>query len=254
MGSKAANRRKFLTANPVCCFCGSAPATTEDHVPARVCFKDRVWPEGFVFPACADCNGKDRASELVVAFHIHSMTENVVEFTEVMHGLRNNFPEALPDPFMSPGAKAKALSKRGITLRGHQIPFAPIVKLAAEADEHFHRFTRKLAKAIYYKVTGQPAPAGYRFITHWTTADQPDAEETIGAFVQMMPQIEVGARGNTDLGNQFAYRFNASIDRDVLIFTANFSDRFFLSGMGGLPGSQIEFDRFLGLSSWRETA
>lgn len=44
-------KQEFLKQHPVCFNCGTAAATTEDHVPSRECFVDRHWPEGFVFPA-----------------------------------------------------------------------------------------------------------------------------------------------------------------------------------------------------------
>ena len=41
----------------MCIFCGgNKPATTMEHCPPRAMFQNRQWPEGFEFPACADCN------------------------------------------------------------------------------------------------------------------------------------------------------------------------------------------------------
>jgi hypothetical protein len=254
MGAKSAKKRAFLAAHPTCYFCGTAASTTEDHVPARVCFKDRAWPEGYVFPACAACNAKDKDSEQVVAFHLHSMTDNTEDFARAYAGLKNNYPSALPNPFMTPGEKAKALSARGITLPGHQIWRAPIVKLSPEAHQHFHRFGRKLGKALYYKVVGRPAPPDFRLITHWLVADTIDANKTLDTIIGIMPILAVGARGNVDLGNQFAYRYNVSTDGDVMVQTSNFNDKVFITSLGGRESGGILFDQFLRLPSWRETS
>src|SRR4051794_40646259 len=65
---KRAIREQFLKDHPLCCFCGGATtATTEDHVPSRALFRDRQWPEGYVFPACQKCNGVSSKHELIIA-------------------------------------------------------------------------------------------------------------------------------------------------------------------------------------------
>lgn len=253
MGDKKARKAAFLAAHPVCYLCGMASSTTEDHVPARICFKDRAWPDGYVFPACASCNAKDKDAEQVVAFHLHSMTDNTAEFARAYAGLKNNYPSALPNPFMSLGDKAKALSARGISVPLQELWRAPVVRLAPEAHDYFHRFGRKLAKALYYKVTGRPAQSQFRIITHWLVADTPEANDMLDSIIRIMPTLEVGGRVNVDLGNQFAYRYNATAEGDLMVQTSNFSDKVFITSLGGIEGKGLDFERFLATPPWRET-
>ncbi|MEW6597320.1 MAG: hypothetical protein AB1429_07475 [Pseudomonadota bacterium] len=253
MGAKKANLAKFLTNHPVCYVCGIAPSTTKDHVPAQVCFVNRESPEGYVFPACADCNAKDRKSEQVVAFHIHAISGHANEFSRTYSGLKNNSPSALPNPYMSLGEKAKALSARGITLPASQIPLAPVVKVAPETHDHFHRFGRKLGKALYYKVMGQPTPPDFRIITNWLVADMIPTNEIISTFINIMPNLKVGNRVNVDIGDQFGYRYNVTRDGDVMIQTSNFNNKIFITSFGAQPnGVSLEFDRFLEIPGWKE--
>ncbi len=252
MGAKRQKREAFLRAHPVCCHCGTAPATTEDHVPARICFKDKAWPEGYVFPACEACNLKDRDAEFVVAFHLHSMTDNVADFQRAYVGLRNNYPAALPSPIISVGEKAKALSRRGITVPAWQIPFAPIVKLSADAHQYFHRFAGKLAKAFYYKAASTPMPAHFRTITQWLVADSNEAVAMLDAIVSILPNVDVGQRVNVSLGNQFVCRH--LLFAQGFVQTSGFNDQVFFTSISAGPDSGVDFDGFLKLASWKEAS
>jgi hypothetical protein len=253
MGAQKAKKAAFLANHPVCCFCGTAAATTDDHVPARVCFKGRQWPEGYVFPACAECNARHKDAEQVVAFHLHAMTDAERDFAQAYGGLKNNYPKALPDPFMSLAEKAKALSARGITVPFSHLLMAPVVKLSPEVHDYFHRFGRKLAQAFYYKAVGRPTPPGFRIVTHWLVGDTREANETLEGFISFMPTLEVGRRVNVDLGNQFAYRYNVSPEGDWMVQTSNFNDKVFITSLSGRDDRGLDFDRFLTLPSWRET-
>lgn len=68
MGANVSRKKLFLAQHPLCCFCGGhRPSAEPDHVPSRVLFDKRQWPEGFEFPACIDCNRATRHDEQVVA-------------------------------------------------------------------------------------------------------------------------------------------------------------------------------------------
>ena len=252
MGARNNKKRDFLKNNPICYMCGLESATTQDHVPARICFINKDWPDGFVFPACEKCNAKDRDSEIVVAFHIHAATGNNKDFEKVYNGIRNNYPSTLPNPFMTIGEKAKALSRRGISLPANKILVAPVVKISPDVHEHFHRFGRKLAKALYYKEFSRPAATNFRIITHWLIADTPESNNILDSIIELMPKLEIGQRLNADIGNQFAYRFNVSSSGEFMMQTSNFSDKVFITSIGGTDRSEIDFEQFLNQQSWRE--
>lgn len=254
MGQKAARKKAFLAAHPICAFCGVAPATTEDHVPARVFFANRQAPDGYIFPACDKCNRKDRDAEQVVAFHLYAIKRDSPEFMNVYQGVKNNRPDALPNPFLTPGQKAKALLARGIRLPASALASAPVVSLSPEMSEDCHRFAGKLTKALYYRLAGRPVPPGFRIVTHWTTADQPGATDLLKTMFGFMPGGEIGARTNVDLGEQFAYRYNVSAGQEVFVFTAGLSNVLFFTGMCARGGDGLDFEKFLTLPSWREAS
>src|SRR5438309_3008238 len=106
----------FLEKHPICCFCGGAArAETIDHVPPRTLFRDRRWPEGFIFPACNRCNDVTRKDELLVAmlgrmFPDAEKVEHKKEITSLMEGVNNNFPGLLASMHV-PRARERRLIK-----------------------------------------------------------------------------------------------------------------------------------------------
>jgi hypothetical protein len=109
MGEEVRRKRLFLAKHPLCCFCGGTePAVTEDHIPARSFFTERRWPEGFVFPACWNCNAAlgwtNRfaiSCRAVTPWAASSLPEINDEFNAALTALVNNHPgileELLPD-------------------------------------------------------------------------------------------------------------------------------------------------------------
>ena len=68
MGSATRRRKLFLKENPLCAFCGGAEAaTTIEHCPPKALFKNKIWPEGFEFPACSKCNNDTSDYDLIVS-------------------------------------------------------------------------------------------------------------------------------------------------------------------------------------------
>ena len=103
MGAKSIRKRKFLLEHPLCCFCGGTAASAEpDHVPSRVFFESRQWPEGFEFPACVKCNRATRHDEQVVAMlswiYPDATTEaGKAEVQERIRAVAHNYPAILEE-------------------------------------------------------------------------------------------------------------------------------------------------------------
>ena len=101
MGSRADRHKQSFAAHPWCCFRGgNVRATEEDHLPSRILFDDRRWPEGYVFPACEACNGASRHDEQVVAMlsRIYPDPKTPKEHaavTERIRAVAHNFPEIM---------------------------------------------------------------------------------------------------------------------------------------------------------------
>ena len=48
--------KTLIEQHPTCCFCGVRPTVTEEHVPSRQFFFDKLRPNQLVVPSCKPCN------------------------------------------------------------------------------------------------------------------------------------------------------------------------------------------------------
>jgi hypothetical protein len=93
------NTAAFLAQYPICCFCGgNTPATTVGHVPNRAFFERKMWPDGYIFPACDVCQGDARTTDLVTAAVARispGMSSTALREVRALYaGFRNNDREA----------------------------------------------------------------------------------------------------------------------------------------------------------------
>jgi hypothetical protein len=133
MGQRAAKRRKFLEAHPFCFFCGQRSETI-DHVPNRECFDNRVWPEGYEFPACERCNRAAGQNEQAVAFYLHMTNfdrNTVTDQAKKLHrGVINNTPEMLPSLDVTANDRRRTFRRFGL-VKPDGIPWndVPVIKV-----------------------------------------------------------------------------------------------------------------------------
>lgn len=174
--------KRFLAAHPTCCFCGgSAPATTQDHVPARSFFRDRRHPAGLEFPACASCQERTSDAEdvarLVALRQGAAFNPEVREYVEENHrSINRGLAERRP------GMKFIAYAPDG---REIHVLSPKVQKALIEAQ-------RKLALALYYRLTGAilgpercvaltfyPVSDGRRVAEYWRTLDQKPPDQSM---------------------------------------------------------------------------
>jgi hypothetical protein len=155
MGVSRKKRETFFLAHPKCCFCGgSENATQIDHIPSRACFDDRIFPDGFEFPACDACNSGTSNEEQWVAMLSHMLSHpgEVIkpdQFGRYIKGVANN----LPDLF----AKTNAVRR---------VPGGGLIEIPFEHRPVIDIVLSKWAKAFYYMDTGQIVPCAASIITH----------------------------------------------------------------------------------------
>lgn len=212
MGEKSKRRAVFLAAHPFCCFCGgTVPATTIDHVPARTCFYRRTGPEGFEFPACHSCQTATRIDELVFGFYARLMDHDDGRYDEndasrLLEGMRNNAPHLIPNLELSANEKRRALKEYGIARPTAE--FLEDVPMAGVPKEFHGAATivgRKLALATHYRELGSIAGLDCRVTVHWSQLQIPAGADLSDKLSLLLENRTVGARVNTDIGDQFSY-------------------------------------------------
>jgi hypothetical protein len=241
-----ARKKRFLGEHPICCFCGGkTPAAEGDHIPSRVCFDFRQWPEGFEFPACVKCNRETRHAEQVVAMLARmypdpTTSEAIAELEERVRAVNHNYPGVLEEMRPTLQDLQTAQSKYGV-----QIPLdgstAPILRLkgpliAAAVEE----FSRKLFCALYYKHTATILPANGEIAVKWETNLQIDTEGRLRQLESLLPGIPKLERARTSLGDQFSYRFGLSATKAAAGFLAFFRGSFAILGYVSVSGVKFK--------------
>jgi hypothetical protein len=234
---KAGERQAFLAAHPHCCFCyGENPTVEIDHVPARTCFRAKEGPEGFEFPACSRCNRGAALSEQVTALYIRftdSSSQNFREedFQRLFWGVANNAPEAVPQLDAETSRRLQTESRDDIGKPG-----ALIVPRAAH--QHLELFATKMLYAIYYRVSGDFAGPRHRRLVTWAQAGTEAATHVAQRSEQWFGDLNVGARSNVDLGDQFHYRQGYNAAHGYLGLSMSFGQSFVFFCVLG-PGKQL---------------
>lgn len=246
MGQANGRRAKFFAENPTCIFCGGiALAETEEHCPPRSLFRDRVWPEGFVFPACAACNAGSSDADLIAAFlaQLRHKSDVVSPRSEgIMRQAHRQNPGLIARMLIRNPIEARARARRlGLEPSpGQTFLDLGLVKVTAEMEHSVSLLASKLTKAIFYTHTGRIFPPGGSINLHWfTNAELLDpgcrlSVEATAGLATLRPPV---TRGGKDLRDQFDYSYGVDTKEELLILHARFGDTFgFVSLAGCVPG------------------
>jgi hypothetical protein len=226
----------FIKHHPFCCFCGgSAPATTRDHQPARVFFRDREWPEGFVFPACEPCNRISAESEAALAILAHGQndSEDRTSYRQLLKSVRTTYPGLIAGMLLTTREK-RSISKEQAIPKPSGITYAelPLVRIDRKFwDPHIEMVGRKLMLALHYQCFGKALSTEGRLWQwfHFNT------EFTNGGFpkevLNTAERLAVPTRNSRRLGNQLAIRWTFDPSPPTGFFIVQLQQRLLLSGM-----------------------
>lgn len=234
-----ASRRKkeFLAHHPICFNCGTAPSTTEDHVPSRECFVGRQWPEGYVFPACGPCNERISSIEqgMALLIRVTDQDESRIDtavLEKLIRGVRNNTPDMLPRDFATPSERIKAIAESGWRPgAGETWADAPVLALGPGWRDGVTAFARKLTLALHYKEVGRPLPLDHYIRTQFFQFTDDAAPGLVDEFARLLPDYRTGERRNFDFGDQFQYIVGRSDEEGVFALLAQLARSWFIVGV-----------------------
>lgn len=237
MGQRRERRARFFRDNPYCCFCGGdVAATTEDHQPARLLFRGRVWPEGFVFPACDPCNSASRMSENAIGLLIHGEADSLERghYHKLLDSVSREYPGLISGMIPQSANEVKGiLKKKGIEKpAGIAAADIPIVKLDPVFwAPHFDMFSRKLALAFHYQCYREPLSHVGRTST-WVNTNIDFMANTFPVEILKLAQnLTLPQRQKNLLSDQFVVRWSDIPEHKTLLFSASFHNRLQISGM-----------------------
>lgn len=251
MGTRRQHKQSFLKENPFCCFCGgTTPAEEIDHVPGRVFFRDRQWPEGYEFPACIECNRATRYEEKVVAlFSRFNSSDNTdadnTEFERMIDEVARHDPEFITDirP-LSANEIRRFLKEHGMERpAGVSTSDIPVVKFGDIVNKSVRKFGRKLFLALWFKHTGTSLPksGGMRIV--WMTNASPAIDDpALITMFQTLNGIPPIIKNSHHLHNQFTYRYVVTSTGDGAGFFVWFRQSFGLLCTIAINKSMIQHD------------
>lgn len=250
-------RAQLLVDNPWCCFCGGdAPATTIDHVPARICFRRREAPEGYEFPACEPCNRAAKFSEQIMAMYIRMFDHDaanldVNDIRKLVAGVANNAPAMMPRRVWPAGEVRRAHRERGVELGpGVFLEDVPVMNVPVQTAPHFELFARKLQAALHYLVTGDVLTREYGLIFGADQRGGQNAEYFRARGLEWFGELVIGARPNVNIGNQFTYRHGYNAKHGFLGTFSEFGHGFTFFGVSVPPAAVAELSH-AGVQPWR---
>jgi hypothetical protein len=205
---------------PFCIFCGGqTKACTQDHVPAKVFFRNKVWPEGHLFPACKQCNDATRKDEQLLAFvarfgHGPNEDEDFEEWRKMNLDISRYQRDVWQNLVMRPIEKRRALEVLGIERPdGMFLDDIPIVKISSNIiGRSMNRIGFKIGASLHFLHTNKMIHHnGGCFISFRLNSqglhDVLDPPE-LGVYFKE----GTVRRDKVDLASQFWYKFCATED------------------------------------------
>ena len=236
MGEAKNWKKRLFKNHPICCFCGgTAPATQIDHQPGRVFFRDRQWPEGFVFPACSNCNAASRLAEDAVSLLTSNFNDekNRQDFLKRRDSIRNNHPELIRSLAMTTREKRGAAKRLGFpSVPGQSFAELPLARLDPQLwIPHLRLIGKKLALAFHYQALLRPMPHGSKILLTFSTNAELIQEHDLTEFLESAPQLVMPMRNREMLGRQFALRWGASTELGASMFVVNIQQRLVITAL-----------------------
>lgn len=215
MGINRKRKEIFFTDHPTCCFCGGAsPATTQDHFPSRAIFTDRLWPVGYVFPACNSCQRYSAEDEILVKFLArttagHGGKDPHGDMEKTIDAVAIKFPEVFKSLIIPTTRKRAFLRESGRTVpAGQTIASLPVISAShPRIHQAMERFSNKLFCALHYRQTGKILPPDATIHYNWfpnSHFSDSDLEDELRSMMSGGAQIR---RGKTNLSDQFDYSY-----------------------------------------------
>ena len=255
MGNASRRSALFMAKHPMCCYCGgNTPTATEDHWPSRAIFDERQWPEGYVFPACVQCNAATADDETLFAMlcriNQDSITSKAKERTQkLIMAVKERYPEI----YRSLRASSTDI-KRYLRESDQELPTGKTTKdlpLLSLKHPEVHavvlRCAAKLYLSLHYMHTGQPLPTSAGILFRWFTNATPIDNIPVLEILPEITGFPELKRQQTSLHNQFNYRFGVMEDKSASVFFVTFNNAMGMVGVayrdiadaGDLPNDAI---------------
>ncbi|MBF6986743.1 HNH endonuclease [Cupriavidus sp. IK-TO18] len=241
MGTASQRKAKFYSEHPTCCFCGGdTPADTQDHIPSRSFFRGRLWPEGYVFPACSACNNFTARYETLtallcrIATDSHANPETQREIEVLMTTIARKDPDLYRSLEPSSGEVRRWLRTHGQKLpSGMTTKDAPIISIDhPRIGEAVGYYATKIFLSLYYFHTRAILPLQGGIVFRWYSNATPlDQRPPPNLLAEIIPGVGELRRQGTSLHDQYFYQYGlAGDDSGAAVFHVYFNGGLALLG------------------------
>ena len=236
MGEAKSKKKRFLEANPLCCYCGgNTSATTSDHQPARTFFRQRHWPEHFEFPACEPCNQASRETEnLLGVVILPNGAEGDPSIVANFQWVHRNYPGVLEKiASMDTRAKRRAMNEAGVRPPvGESFAEQPLMRIEMSFwKPHLDMFARKMLLSLFYQSFNVPLSPSGVMVHMYETNFEVMKNGDLPALAKLVPTLVMPKRSNVVLADQFSIRYATDRDTKTALYVLNFHGSLFLSGV-----------------------
>lgn len=205
-------------------------------MPSRTMFRGRIWPEGFEFPACNDCNQATKYEEQVVSMLSRIYTDGTSpqhkeEIQESIRAVAANRPQVLLEMKPDRDQERRAIEKYRLEL--HRMPDGQLPILSVRGphiSSAIEKFTRKLYCALFYRHAGEILSKQGGILFRWYTNIQIEADEIPRDLAPLLSGFPVLQRARTKLDDQFFYRWVVSQEKNMAVFLSFFRRSFAILG------------------------
>lgn len=225
--------KRFLLKNPVCCFCGGdTPATTRDHVPAKIIFDGKHRPKGIEVPACWQCQQFTKKHELAAAlfarmFPDASTPSQTREMNKLMRRVNKAIPGLLQElqPTPEQEAKLKKIREQEPNAAGVLDAGGPLLNTSLDI------FGVKMTCALHYEKTQRILPIGSPISTRiFSNADALEGNLPEDLLDLMGPPKTL-RQGKWSVSEQFSYSYVTTDTQEYGAYFAVFRRSFAVLGV-----------------------
>jgi hypothetical protein len=178
---------KLIQEHRFCCLCGGkVPATTADHIPAKIIFPHRHRPKGLEFPTCSRCNHQGRYAEALLAFAARttgSARPNAVRDDSRLRDIMSTIEAAHPGLLEQMNRGPTLVRRNGIIVPAGILNFN-----LAPVNEAFCMLAAKIALAMYYHVNGKQSSEHSIINTTWGHSFDREARSAVDQILLLFPQ------------------------------------------------------------------
>ena len=129
----------------------------------------------------------------------------------------------MPDPDLPVVEKRRVLRRFGWQREaGVFLDDLPMVAVPQLVAKHMAMNAVKLLAALHYRHTGTCLNGAYGVVTAWSQQGLPGRHEARDTLIGGMPDLGVGSRVNTSIGDQFGYRWGRNEQASIFGYYAEF--------------------------------